>query len=181
MTTWFTADRHFGHRNIIRYCNRPFASVEEMDRELIHRHNARVRPTDTYYDVGDFSLADHSKYLPHLNGRGVLILGNHDNSRVRRHAGGWREVYDLLATTVGDTSIVMCHYAMRVWPKSHYGALHFYGHSHGTLPGDSQCLDVGVDCWGFQPISLLEIQNRLATNPRRGDPHAAAFAHTAGG
>ena len=45
-TTWFTADHHFGHRNVIRFCNRPFETVEEMDRTMIDNWNAVVRPDD---------------------------------------------------------------------------------------------------------------------------------------
>jgi calcineurin-like phosphoesterase family protein len=74
---------------------------------------------------------------------------------------------------VDGIRIVMLHYSMRVWPASHYGALHFYGHSHGNLLGDRQSLDVGVDCWDFRPVRLEEIQQRLLTLPerhgRRGD------------
>jgi calcineurin-like phosphoesterase family protein len=55
---------------------------------------------------------------------------------------------------MGDIQVVLCHYAMRVWRNAHHGALHFYGHSHGNLPGDAQSLDVGVDCWDFAPASF---------------------------
>jgi hypothetical protein len=53
---------------------------------------------------------------------------------------------------------------------SHRGALHFYGHSRDNLPGDAQCLDVGVDCWDFRPVSLAEVRARLATLPARSEP-----------
>ncbi len=64
--------------------------------------------------------------------------------------------------------VVLSHYAFRVWNRSHHGAIHLYGHSHGNLPGDSQSCDVGVDCWGFFPVTLDEIKARIATLPRRG-------------
>ena len=73
----------------------------------------------------------------------------------------------------GATRVVLLHYAMKVWPRSHRGALHFYGHSHGTLPGDSQSVDVGVDCWDFRPVRLDEIRRRLATLP----PHRVPDGH----
>jgi hypothetical protein len=54
---------------------------------------------------------------------------------------------------------VLCHYALRTWNGSHRGALRLYGHSHGGLAGDSQSVDVGVDCWDFRPVTLDEIRN----------------------
>jgi calcineurin-like phosphoesterase family protein len=66
--------------------------------------------------------------------------------------------------------ITLCHYAMRTWNMSHYGALHFFGHSHGNLQGDSQSCDVGVDCWGFVPVSLDQVKERMQAFPRRIEP-----------
>lgn len=166
---WFTADHHFGHANIIKYANRPFFSVEEMDMVMTREWNARVKPGDTVYHVGDFALGNHAPYLAKLVGQKRLIVGNHDHSNQYKRAA-WATVDSMLAITVEDTPIVLCHYGLRVWNRSHYGALHFYGHSHGTLPGDSQCLDVGVDCFGFKPVSLTEIRERLAMQPKRGNP-----------
>jgi calcineurin-like phosphoesterase family protein len=62
---------------------------------------------------------------------------------------------------------VLCHYGLRVWDRSHHGALHLYGHSHGTLPGDSQSLDVGVDGWEFTPVNIEQVRDRMKTMPKR--------------
>ena len=75
---FFTSDHHFGHANIIKYCNRPFLKVEEMDEELIVRWNDKVRPTDKVYHLGDFTLGDRilaRGYFYHLNGN-ICILAN---------------------------------------------------------------------------------------------------------
>ena len=72
-------------------------------------------------------------------------------------------------TLPDGTMVVLCHYAMRVWSRSHHGAIHLYGHSHGNLPGDSQSCDVGVDCWDFAPVSIEEIRVRLARSPGRAE------------
>ena len=170
MATWFTSDTHFGHIRIIELAHRPFGTVEEMDETMIARWNERVATGDLIYHLGDFALADHNIYLPRLNGQKRLIIGNHDHSNRVKKAAGWNTINDMLTVKVDDVSIVLCHYGLRVWNKSHYGALHFYGHSHGSLPGDSQSIDVGVDCWDFRPISLEEIQSRLATQPKRNNP-----------
>jgi calcineurin-like phosphoesterase family protein len=73
----------------------------------------------------------------------------------------------LHVTSQEGIPLVLCHYAMRTWNRSHYGAIQLYGHSHGNLPGDSQSCDVGVDCWGFRPVSLEEILNNLIYNEHR--------------
>src|SRR6266436_1247085 len=163
---WFTSDHHFGHANIIKHCNRPFSSVHEMNEIMIIRWNEVVGPNDIVYHLGDFAFKDHAKYLDRLNGTKHLILGNHDKKGIKSAGNRWASINQML-TLKGATTIVLCHYAMKVWDRSHHGALHFYGHSHGNLPGDSQCLDVGVDCWDFRPVSFEQIQKRLATQPKR--------------
>jgi calcineurin-like phosphoesterase family protein len=64
--------------------------------------------------------------------------------------------------------LVLCHYALRSRPGSRRGAVHLYGHSHGTLPGNGQSLDVGVDCWDFRPVSLSQIREVLEREPPAG-------------
>lgn len=80
MTTWFTADLHLKHKNIIEYCNRPYASVWEMNEALIANWNEVVQPEDHIHVVGDFSLDKSAveQYLKRLNGRKHLVAGNHD-------------------------------------------------------------------------------------------------------
>lgn len=172
---WFTSDHHFGHKRIIELAKRPFASVEEMDEAMIERWNARVAPGDLVYHLGDFAFADHTPYLERLKGQKRLVVGNHDHSNRVNKAKGWSTIDSLLHITVTDTPLVLCHYAMRVWSRSHHGAIHLYGHSHGNLPGDSQSSDVGVDCWNFKPVSLEEIRERLSKSfPRREPDHHTA-------
>jgi calcineurin-like phosphoesterase family protein len=174
LNIWFTSDRHFGHDNIRKHANRPFASVEEMDEALIANHNARVKPGDIFYDLGDFAFADHDRYLDRLNGEGHLLPGNHDHRQRLKKVKGWHTIEEkLVHLKLPDTTeLVLCHYAMRVWRISHHGAIHLFGHSHGGLPGDSQSCDVGVDCpWtNFGPVSLEEIKTYLSCFPDRREP-----------
>lgn len=170
MKTWFTADLHLGHARIIELAHRPFGSVEEMDWVLIENWNSRVSRGDTTYVVGDFAFTDNDPYLARLNGQKILVKGNHDHRNRIKKTTRWSTIERMIEITLDDTPIVLCHYGLRVWNRSHYGALHFYGHSHGGLPGDSQSTDVGVDCWDFRPVSLAEIKERLATLPKRGEP-----------
>lgn len=77
---WFYSDPHFYHNNVIRYCSRPYATVEEMNEDLVRRWNTVVRPEDTVYCLGDFSMAFRAVELfsPRLMGNKILIPGNHD-------------------------------------------------------------------------------------------------------
>lgn len=165
---WFTADTHFHHAAVIDYCKRPFCSVEEMDEAMVAAWNARVSKTDIVYHLGDFALAhDHRlvrKTFGRLAGQKFLVRGNHDIATTCEL--GWAAKVDhITMKTIGDQQLVLCHYAMRVWPGQHQGAIQLYGHSHGNLPGTHASLDVGVDVWGFAPVSLEDIKRRLAETP----------------
>lgn len=178
---WFTADTHFGHTGIIQHCRRPFAGARDMDEVLIGNINDRVGVRDTLYHLGDFSLggAGPAEYRRRIRCRNViLILGNHDPQNAAGYprpsfAALFREVHLLFRLRVrvrGATQqIVLCHYAMRVWDRSHRGAWHLYGHSHGTLPGEpgSLSLDVGVDATGYAPVPLHEVAERLKQRASR--------------
>ncbi|WP_150461985.1 metallophosphoesterase [Nesterenkonia ebinurensis] len=79
MATFYSSDQHFGHRNIIDYCNRPFSSIQEMDEVIIARWNETV--DDEVWVLGDFAMGDRSRslgYLQRLNGAKYLVAGNHD-------------------------------------------------------------------------------------------------------
>ena len=167
MTTFFTADTHFGHANIIKYCHRPFGSAAKMDHELIRRWNSVVGDNDIVWHLGDFCFGNESKakwYLDKLRGRIGLIWGNHDSNSVRdmpewTFSGPYREI------NLDGQHITLCHYALRVWNRSHYGSLSLFGHTHGTLAGNQQSVDVGVDypAWNYTPITLNQITEHLKT------------------
>ena len=169
MTIFFTADHHFGHTNIIKYANRPFASVEEMDAALIEVWNSRVTDDDLVYHLGDFTLGGINKmlrYYQQLNGTIVIMQGNHD----WRWIGEYREwehgVIDMApplhTIEIDGHLVVMCHYAMRVWDRAHHGSFHIYGHSHGELPGVGRSMDIGVDTHpNYAPYTVGEVLDKL--------------------
>lgn len=169
MNTYFTADTHFGHANIIRYCNRPFKSVYDMDESLIQNWNAVVGPEETVYHLGDFSFAPSERYLSRLNGHIFFVMGNHDKEmkRVRQERRWDHKVTFLPAEAeveVEGQRIILSHYAMRVWNKSHHGTWQLYGHSHGSLPDDpnARSIDVGVDVHGYRPVTFDEVAIYMA-------------------
>ena len=79
---WVISDTHFGHVNIIKYCDRPFSSAKEMDEYILTMWNETVKDEDIVYHLGDVYFgSDGLNILPHLKGRKRLILGNHDNGK----------------------------------------------------------------------------------------------------
>lgn len=171
---FFTADTHLGHANIIKYCNRPFRSVEEMDEAIIQNWNKVVRRNDIIFHLGDFCFGNYERllyYLRRLNGLIYLISGDHDQIS-SEHRDCFAVYYDNYAKfTVNGMSydpkrtlpLTLCHYSMRTWAKSHYGSYHLYGHSHGRLPEirDSLSFDVGVDSHDFVPWSAEDVIEKM--------------------
>lgn len=176
---YFTSDLHLGHVNIIKHCNRPFSSVEEMDNVIIERWNNTVTDKDVVYILGDFSFyKDQQKSVDVLNKlKGAekhLILGNHDThmkawvKNVFTSCSSYKEIQIIDESFLGGKrTIVLFHYAMKTWNKMHHNSISLYGHSHGTIPGTPQSLDVGVDCWDFFPCSYTQIKEKL-NNTRLG-------------
>jgi calcineurin-like phosphoesterase family protein len=161
--TWFTSDFHFGHFNIIRYCNRPFESTEEMDAHIADRMNTQVKPNDTLYFLGDFCMGSVEKvaaYRKRLSCKTIhFVEGNHDKVTRKSQSlfASWSSLSEI---HVGKQGIVLCHYAMRVWPHSGRGAWQLYGHSHSNLPDEPLALsmDVGVDTHDFLPWHFEEVK-----------------------
>ena len=164
MHYWFTADDHFGHANIIKYCNRPFKNVEEMDEILINNWNSKVGANDIVYFLGDFCLKEPGRYLDRLNGVIYFIRGSHDKKI--KVCDKIKEISDIKIITIPNNNIiVLCHYAMRTWARSHYNTWQLYGHSHGRLESQGKQMDVGVDCNNFSPVSLAEVITIMNNKP----------------
>jgi calcineurin-like phosphoesterase family protein len=169
---WFTSDHHFGHENIIGYASRPFANAAEMDERMIEAWNDYVDPRDEVWYLGDFALG-HTKdevaeILRRVNGRIHFLFGNHDDRNISKWAGEFREMGVLASThsgfeevKIGGQRMVLCHYAMHVWNRSHHGAWMLHGHSHGNLPDDPGKLriDVGVD-WVAKHLSFSRTEEQ---------------------
>ena len=112
--TFFTSDTHFNHANIIKFCNRPFKDVEQMNETLIANWNRVVGADDTVFHLGDFCLggaAEWTKVLNRLNGRIYLIMGNHDLKNLRQgFVGRFEHVAMQMHIMVGKQRIYLCHY-----------------------------------------------------------------------
>jgi calcineurin-like phosphoesterase family protein len=176
---WFTADWHVGHRNISKLCNRPFADLDEMHAALIDNWNARVKKTDTVYHLGDFCFGGHKRafeIIEQLNGKIYFVPGSHDEWIKNFSTSDRIEILPPIHeikyknTTTIDCKgnlqylwIVLCHYPMQTWSRSHYGSISLHGHCHGALKNEPpRSMDVGVDCHNYAPISLDEVISILA-------------------
>lgn len=177
MRYFFTSDLHLGHKNIIRHCNRPWDSIEEMNEGLLSNWNSVVSPGDTVYMLGDFFFFGKQKSIDianRLNGAIYWIAGNHDKGHIKKQ--------DLLSRFEGvdklknirikcilernggmvefDKKIVLCHFPLLSWEGLGGGSWHLHGHCHGSLNGQFGGLrmDVGVDCHSmYRPFSLDEV------------------------
>lgn len=136
--TRYISDLHFGHRNIIRYDNRPFSSVEEMDEAMTELWNETVSPEDTTYILGDICWnTDYESWkstLSRLNGRKIVVKGNHD-----RHDYLKRLVRDnvieswdhQMVVNDGKRKVVLNHSPMPFFVNMHDPRYHhLYGHVH---------------------------------------------------
>lgn len=178
----FTGDLHFGHENAIAFDGRPFASVEEMDTELIRRWNNKVDKGDLVYVLGDMIWKARNNDAPalikSLNGQIILIKGNHDrflhNSKAKSALAGIKD-YDDICVTLNDGTrrrVIVCHYFMPMYIGHRYNAIHLHAHSHFSHEADlevafarrlrqlgvrNEIYNVGCMYWNYEPVTLDEI------------------------
>lgn len=163
MKTWFSSDWHLDHANVIKYDNRPFKSVSQMNQTLIFRYNELVKPGDNFYFLGDFSFnVDKVEgYLQQMNGNKFFIKGNHDKKDLIKlyqkygiYLGEQKKI------VVQGQDIVLNHYSMEVWDRSHHGSWHLYGHSHGSLPDNvnARKFDIGCMLFDYKPIDFETVE-----------------------
>jgi calcineurin-like phosphoesterase family protein len=167
MTTFFTADTHFGHGGARGLYRRPFATTAEMDATMVRHWRDRVGAEDEIWHLGDFALGPtgqrRGELLAQLPGRKHLVTGNNDAAATTSLAD-WSTVQAYAELVVDGVELVLCHYAFRTWRNMSRGAMNLHGHSHGRLRSLPRQVDVGVDVWDFRPITLGEI---LATGRSR--------------
>lgn len=175
MTYWFTSDTHYGHTNIIRYSNRPFKNVDEMNEALIANWNAVVKPDDIVWHLGDVAFMPMpmlEEILSRLNGRKNLIFGNHDKTLRRdkrmlnTYFESWQDKAQLKIPYVGgEQRIVLNHFPELTWDQGHRGAWMLHGHCHGTVthPWGGKIQDVGVDPFKMKPVSYEELVGLMST------------------
>jgi calcineurin-like phosphoesterase family protein len=174
MKFYFTSDCHFGHDKIREYSNRPFKSLKEMDTTLIRNWNARVKPEDTVFHIGDFCFKNSPNAVARgeggikspqscekmLNGKIIFIKGNHDgHNNVKTPITRMTIVY-------GGKTILLIHDPMDIVNIGNHNLV-FCGHVHTDWEtnkiGGIDVINVGVDVNKFRPVSLEELLKKVRT------------------
>jgi calcineurin-like phosphoesterase family protein len=173
---YYIADTHFSHKNIIKYEDRPFTSVEQMNNIMIEKWNKKVKEGDNVYILGDFAFATESicrALLSILKGNKFLIWGNHDkdikhNKDIQRYfvwCKDYHVIYDKINSK--EIPIILFHYPIQVWDRKHHGSIHLYGHIHSDKENHHPMVsnlvnayNVGVDVNNFEPMTIQELINK---------------------
>lgn len=182
MTTWITSDLHLGHGNIKRFCPVTRArfsdDVTEMNEQMLLEWNELVAPEDLVYIVGDVAFLPAQKaaeYLRRMNGRKILIEGNHDNKLLKDPAfrGCFESIHQYLRITYDNRLIIMSHFPFLEWDQMHRGSLHFFGHLHGgkTNQEHYRCKDIGMDATGKIVLTMEEAIASIANNEIKTHHH----------
>ena len=183
---FFTSDPHYGHRNILKFCNRPYNDTKEMEQDLIKRWNSVVSNNDIAFILGDIVWFDGrsntQRILEQLNGKEIHIIpGNHDDRRNFEYLSERFIFHDSIVTCFINTGegikeVFLSHFPMATWPHHDRKAIHLFGHIHSgpncdnnaiDVPGKDlllkfgKCYDVGVDNNNYTPIELTEILNEI--------------------
>ena len=163
MNIFFTADTHFGDSKIIHLCKRPFRDVEEMNYILIKNWNARVKPGDMVFHLGDFAFRKGKKYtyyMEQLNGHIVIVKGNHDRNN------GVNTVVESMIIRYGGHKLFLVHKPIH---RNRDFKINLVGHVHNHwsfrrmrrgLFTKMDLINVGVDVHDFYPVTINEILSK---------------------
>ena len=133
--TWVYSDPHFYHKNICKFANydgskmRPWDDADTMTEEMIEWYNELVSPADRVYILGDvaFTAADMTKSVGRLNGRKVLVPGNHDPTKMRKYF----DLFDDVRGYVQRNGFIMSHIPIHPGSLGRWG-LNIHGHLHNN-------------------------------------------------
>jgi len=169
---FFTSDIHANHANIIKFCDRPWKTKEEMTEALIENWNSVVGPDDIVFNLGDFMWSSSwNPILERLNGKIYLIWGNHDRKDFREsYLNHLEYACDQLTLLIDNKIVYLNHFPFLCLPAGHYqlcGHIHLsteknegydFMRSHSLQPNQ---YDVGVDLNHYKPISWKQVWERL--------------------
>lgn len=183
---FYTSDWHIGHKSVIDFCKRPYASLDEMHEALISNYNKVVKPTDTCVFVGDTTFSNTTKtkaIIDRLNGTKIAVLGNHDPKQGSMLNMGFALAVYKMEFEVRGHKVIISHYPfrlpwyvkLRLWLRKGKLDLRYnerrhnddgktfliHGHTHSTKQFEGRALHVGVDAWNFRPVPMWQIEQHI--------------------
>lgn len=166
---WVISDTHFGHENIIKYCNRPFKNVDEMDAFMMYRWNSVVKPGDKVYHLGDVYMGSGEnayKILNRLHGQKRLVVGNHDDLKSKvlhdhfKKISLWRIMKDfgLLLTHIPVHESSISEIGKKNDGSSYNRLTNIHGHIHQNKSPEGRYRCVCVEQIDYTPINIEELR-----------------------
>jgi len=165
MRTFVTSDLHLGHKNIQKFCPETrghYTDVDNMNEEMVREWNTMINADDLVYILGDVAFMPAPKavtFLQRMNGRKILVEGNHDQKQLKDNSfrACFEEIHKYLEINYDGHKIINFHYPISEWNQMHRGSIMFHGHLHGNPSGQEQyrCRDMGYDATG-QIAMLME-------------------------
>ncbi|SCW52348.1 Calcineurin-like phosphoesterase superfamily protein [Ruminococcaceae bacterium YRB3002] len=169
---YFTSDLHLGHRTVLKH-RTDFATIDDMNEAFIRDINDTVTGKDTLYILGDLSYRispeDANDMIRQMNGRKILIRGNHDPEY---DPSLFEEIADYLEFKYDHRIYIMMHYPLVCWKQMRHGSVQLHGHIHSSPKYNEHNhglgrlqYDVGVDANNYRPVSIDEIAAWAASSP----------------
>lgn len=161
---WIISDTHFYHRNIIRYCNRPFTSVEQMNQVLIENWNSLVKSSDVVFMLGDFALGNKEQIIElgkQLKGQKVLIMGNHDGGSYQTY---WDAGFEMISRypIIIHEHYILSHDPQPLVDNGKYANIYGHIHDHdASLHPSPRAFCACVERTNYKPVLFNDIKNLL--------------------
>ena len=155
---WVVSDTHFGHSNIIGYCNRPFANYEEMNEKMIENWNNTVKDGDIIYHLGDvyFGKQNSSNFNHRLKGRKRLILGNHDTGKDPILTGMFEKI--LVWRMFPEFKLLLTHVPVHISALGFKTEKNVHGHVHQNSIPDEHYINVSVEMTNYTPVNIESLR-----------------------
>jgi len=169
MSLYISSDYHLSHGNILKYCNRPFKTIEDHDKHIIKIHNERISNDDTFIHAGDFNFRNSpggkkgegtttkaKTHLEKLNGNKIMLTGNHEKNN------SLKTYIESLVIDWGGNKYFITH---RPENANKYYPINFVAHVHQNWKFYRKRIDeryvdlinVGIDVWNYMPCKIEEI------------------------
>jgi len=156
---WVWSDQHFGHKNIIKFCNRPWESIDQMSADMVKSFNTLVGPSDVSIWVGDVGFKsdeDVNNLLDQCQGYKILVVGNHDFTKRKLRTLHFDEIHLLYQLTIDDIGYVFTHYPQENLPLPY---INIHGHTHQKVLDSDQHINVCVERTEYKPVNMNDLHS----------------------